>query len=180
MPVDTSEIKNVATELLNIVTGVLTVEYNANRLRGDQYANVISNAITSIVQSSSSIVQDYLLKEAQKDLIISQKNLVDSEKTIKENQSSKDIALKEAQKVLIEKQQLTEEKKSLLTVRQTTAYDDNLRIKEGELLSNVMGMFGAGGTTLPSGLSTAAFNAIARITAGGTSTTLADTGTLAT
>ena len=91
-----------------------------------------------------------------------------------------DAPIQAMQRKLIEKQADTEEKKALLTVRQTTAYDDNLRIKEGELLSNVMGMFGAGGTTLPSGLSTAAFNAIARITTGGASTTLADTGTLAT
>ena len=91
-----------------------------------------------------------------------------------------DAPIQAMQRKLIEKQADTEEKKALLTVRQTTAYDDNLRIKEGELLSNVMGMFGAGGTTLPSGLSTAALNAIARITTGGTSTTLADTGTLAT
>lgn len=91
-----------------------------------------------------------------------------------------DAPIQAMQRRLIEKQAVTEDKRALLTVRQTTAYDDNLRIKEGELLSNVMGMFGAGGTTLPSGLSTAALNAIARITTGGTSTTLADTGTLAT
>lgn len=88
-----------------------------------------------------------------------------------------DAPIQAMQRRLIEKQAVTEDKRALLTVRQTTAYDDNLRIKEGELLSNVMGMFGAGGTTLPSGLSTAALNAIARITTGGTSTTLADTGT---
>lgn len=91
-----------------------------------------------------------------------------------------DAPIQAMQRKLIEKQAETEEKRALLTVRQTTAYDDNLRIKEGELLSNVMGMFGAGGTTLPSGLSTAALNAIARITTGGTSTTLTDTGTSAT
>lgn len=91
-----------------------------------------------------------------------------------------DAPIQAMQRLLIEKQAESEEKKALLTVRQTTAYDDNLRIKEGELLSNVMGMFGAGGTTLPSGLSTAALNAIARITEGGTSTTLTDTGTSAT
>ena len=49
-------------------------------------------------------------------------------------------------------------------VRQTTYYDDQLRIKEGELLSNVVGMYGAGGTTLPSGFETAMLNAINAIT----------------
>lgn len=91
-----------------------------------------------------------------------------------------DAPIQAAQYALISKQVKTEEEKAALTVRQREAYDDNLRIKEGELLSNVMGMFGAGGTTLPSGLSTAALNAIARITKGGASTTLTDTGTTAT
>ncbi len=91
-----------------------------------------------------------------------------------------DAPIQAMQRKLIEKQADTEAKKALLTERQTVAYNDNLRIKEGELLSNVMGMFGAGGTTLPSGLSTAAFNAIARITTGGESTTLTDTNTPAT
>lgn len=91
-----------------------------------------------------------------------------------------DAPIQAMQRLLIQRQAETEVKKALLTERQTTAYNDNLRIKEGELLSNVMGMFGAGGTTLPSGLSTAAFNAIARITTGGESTTLTDTNTPAT
>lgn len=91
-----------------------------------------------------------------------------------------DAPIQAAQYALISKQVQTEEEKAALTVRQREAYDDNLRIKEGELLSNVMGMFGAGGTTLPSGLSTAALNAIARITSGGATTVLNDTNTPAT
>lgn len=75
-----------------------------------------------------------------------------------------DAPIQAMQRKLIEKQADTEEKKALLTVRQTTAYDDNLRIKEGELLSNIMGMFGAGGTTLPANLETTTFNAINKIT----------------
>ena len=75
-----------------------------------------------------------------------------------------DAPIQAMQRKLIEKQADTEEKKALLTVRQTTAYDDNLRIKEGELLSNIMGMFGAGGTTLPSNLETTTFDAINKIT----------------
>lgn len=91
-----------------------------------------------------------------------------------------DAPIQAMQRRLIEKQAESEVKKALLTVRQTQAYNDNLRIKEGELLSNVMGMFGAGGTTLPTGLSTAAFNAIARITSAAATTVLADTNTTAT
>jgi cytochrome P450 len=75
-----------------------------------------------------------------------------------------DAPIQAMQRKLIEKQADTEEKKALLTVRQTTAYDDNLRIKEGELLSNIMGMFGAGGTTLPANLETTTFDAINKIT----------------
>ena len=75
-----------------------------------------------------------------------------------------DAPIQAMQRKLIEKQADTEEKRALLTVRQTTAYDDNLRIKEGELLSNIMGMFGAGGTTLPANLETTTFDAINKIT----------------
>lgn len=91
-----------------------------------------------------------------------------------------DAPIQAMQRRLIEKQAESEDKKALLTVRQTLAYDDNLRIKEGELLSNALGMGLAGGATLPTGLSAAAFNAIARITKGGASTTLSDTNTPAT
>lgn len=75
-----------------------------------------------------------------------------------------DAPIQAMQRRLIEKQAETEEKRALLTVRQTTAYDDNLRIKEAELLSNIMGMFGAGGTTLPANLETTTLDAINKIT----------------
>lgn len=75
-----------------------------------------------------------------------------------------DEAIKTKQSELIDAQIDTEVEKKALTTRQKEAYNDNLRIKEGELLSNVVGMYGAGGTTLPSGLETTMLNAINAIT----------------
>ena len=51
------------------------------------------------------------------------------------------------QKKMITEQILTEKEKTKQVTRQTTAYDDQLRIKEAELLTNVVGMMGAGGAT---------------------------------
>lgn len=75
-----------------------------------------------------------------------------------------DSPVKEAQTALIEAQTETEIQKKALTIRQREAYDDNLRIKGAEFLSNVVGMFGAGGTTIPTDLNTAMFDAIDAIT----------------
>ncbi len=75
-----------------------------------------------------------------------------------------DSPVKEAQTALINAQTETEVEKKALTIRQREAYDDNLRIKEAEFLSNVVGMFGAGGTTVPTDLNTAMFDALDAIT----------------
>lgn len=75
-----------------------------------------------------------------------------------------DSPVKEAQTALINAQTETEIEKKALTIRQREAYDDNLRIKGAEFLSNVVGMFGAGGTTIPTDLNTAMFDAIDAIT----------------
>jgi len=75
-----------------------------------------------------------------------------------------DSPVKEAQTALIDAQTATEIEKKALTIRQREAYDDNLRIKGAEFLSNVVGMFGAGGTTIPTDLNTAMFDAIDAIT----------------
>ena len=189
MAVDTVGMSNLYDVLVGKLQATLTEEYDAGRLRNDQYAQVISNALVSAIQTSVQAVQNQpnidtqiaaiasekAIKEAQsaKDLLIkdtqiaqstAQTAAITSEKTIKEAQSASDLLVKTAQKALIEKQQATEDKKALQVVRQTTYYDDQLRIKEGELLSNVVGMYGAGGTTLPSGLETAMLNAINAIT----------------
>ena len=203
MAVDSVGISNLYDVLVGKLQATLTEEYDAGRLRNDQYAQVISNALVSAIQTSVQAVQNQpnidtqialstkqglqvdaqtatiasekAIKEAQsaKDLLIkdtqiaqstAQTAAITSEKTIKEAQSASDLLVKTAQKALIEKQQATEDKKALQVVRQTTYYDDQLRIKEGELLSNVVGMYGAGGTTLPSGLETAMLNAINAIT----------------
>jgi len=84
--------------------------------------------------------------------------------TIAQIQSAKDALIKDAQKELISQQSLTEAYRREFVSRQTTAYDDKLRIEEAKQLANVTGMFGAGGTALPTGLDTKMFDAIAAIT----------------
>ena len=63
--------------------------------------------------------------------------------------STANLALKGAQKVLIELQQVTEDAKAALTDRQTLGYNDQARVKRAEILNNTVGMFGAGGTAVP-------------------------------
>ena len=102
--------------------------------------------------------------DAQTALLGSQKAKVDSDKLIAETQSANDTAIKSAQKDLIIQQHSTEVQRTGFVMRQTSAYDDKLRIEEAKQLANIMGMFGAGGTALPPGLETTTMNAINAIT----------------
>ncbi len=62
-------------------------------------------------------------------------------------QTVMDKPIKDAQASLIAQQEATEVEKEALTKRQEESYDDNLRIKEAEMLANIAGMMGAGGAT---------------------------------
>jgi len=75
-----------------------------------------------------------------------------------------DQPVQDAQVNMITAQTATEGSRKLLVDRQTTGFDDNLRVEEAKNLSNVTGMFGAGGTALPTGLETKMLDAIDAIT----------------
>jgi len=129
---------------------------------------VKSQQITSMVNADNDRVTELAIKRdtanAQISLINKQILDVASQITIREAQSINDTNIKTAQVGMINNQAATELKKALLTVRQTTMYDDNLRVEEGKMLTNVVGMYGAGGTALPTGLETQMINAVNAVT----------------
>ena len=138
MAVDTTEIASVYDVLIGKANETLDAQYESGRLKGADYAGVLSNALVGVLQLSVSSVQ---------------------------TQPSIDVDLltKASQKTLIDKQSTTEEAKAALTTRQATAYDDQKRIKKAEVYGNVIGMTQAGGTVVDAAIWTKLDNAIAAI-----------------
>ena len=124
---------------------------------------VTSMRVEDTIKQNQS-AKDLLVKSAQITTETQKVTSMQVEDTIKQNQSAKDLLVKDAQKIMINNQAATELKKALLVARQTTMYDDNLRVEEAKALAQVTGMFGAGGTSRPSGLDTAMLDAINAIT----------------
>lgn len=191
MAVDITQIGTVYDALETKIVGTLTTEYDAGRLKGKEYAEVMTAAISALISSSVTSVLEQPVKDAQvldmkvKDFVAlaeseKDRELKDAQILLAQSQvtyenakitslgihdaidqadSTANLALKGAQKVLIEKQQLTEVAKETLTERQTAGYDDQRRVKKAEILNNSVGMFGAGGTTVPAGFTEAALAA---------------------
>ena len=191
MAVDITQIGTVYDALETKIVGTLTTEYDAGRLKGKEYAEVMTAAISALISSSVTSVLEQPVKEAQvldmkvKDFVAlaeseKERELKDAQILLAQSQvtyenakitslgihdaidqadSTANLALKGAQKVLIEKQQLTEVAKESLTKRQTAGYDDQRRVKKAEVLNNSVGMFGAGGTAIPEGFTKAALDA---------------------
>jgi len=171
MAVDIQGIEALYDSLEAKIKATLDEQWNEGRLTGSDYAQVLSSTLTETMQLAVKTVQNQPIVDAQIaesnakiSLLGSQKAKTDSDKAIAEEQSGRDALIKESQKALIDQQQFTEIAKKELTQRQTTAYEDKLRIEEAKQLANVTGMFGAGGTALPAGLDTKMFDAIAAIT----------------
>ena len=185
MAVNINEISTVYDSLEAKIKATLDEQWNNGRLTGSDYAQVLSSTLVQAMQLAVQSVQnqpeidakvaleqkqlqteDAKISEinAQTSLLGSQKAKVDSDKLIAETQSANDTAIKTAQEALINQQKVAEMEKGFLLNRQKVAYDDKLRIEEAKQLANIMGMYGAGGTALPTGLDTTALNAIAAIT----------------
>ena len=191
MAVNIVEIGTVYDALEAKIVGTLTTEYDAGRLKGKEYSEVMTAAISALISSSVMSVLEQPLKDAQvldmkvKDFVMlaeseKERELKDAQVLLAQSQvtyenakiaslgihdaldqapNTADIALKGSQKMLIDKQQLTEASKKALTDRQATGYDDQRRVKKAEILNNSVGMFGAGGTTVPAGFTEAALAA---------------------
>ena len=133
MVVDTVAIGTVYDALAGKMIDTLETLFNSHEVDATQKATVIAQGLTTILNLSVNSVQQQPLTDAQAAAVTAQ--------------SAADTSIKLAQKGLIDNQSLTEVEKKDLTMRQVEAYDDQLRIKEAELLTNVVGMMGAGGAT---------------------------------
>lgn len=184
MAVDITQIGTVYDALETKIVGTLTTEYDAGRLKGKEYSEVMTAAISALISSSVMSVLEQPVKDAQvldmkvKDFVAlaeseKERELKDAQILLAQSQvtyenakitslgihdaidkadSTANLALKGAQKTLIELQQVTEDAKASLTERQTLGYNDQARVKRAEILNNTVGMFGAGGTTVPTSL----------------------------
>ena len=191
MAVNIAEIGVVYDALETKIVGTLTTEYDAGRLKGKEYAEVMTAAISALISSSVTSVLEQPVKDAQvldmkvKDFvalaesekerelkdaqILLAQSQIDMEKskiaslslhdTLDQADHAANIELKAAQKNLIQAQELTEDAKAALTERQTLGYNDQARVKRAEILNNTVGMFGAGGTSVPTEFITNALGA---------------------
>jgi hypothetical protein len=89
--------------------------FNAGNMSGEEQANVISTLLDSAMRNSLSAI------ELGSKLELLDKQVVDIESSIKvrEEQSTQDLLNKQAQKILLDKQQLTETKKATLVEADT-------------------------------------------------------------
>ena len=212
MAVDTTQVQSIYTALNTSAQATLDVQWNDQRLRGADYANVVAQTITALLQTSAQLLeqQEQLTEQArQADANLAEQarqydaNLLEQQAELAEKarefdtqlaqqatleannlaeqgrqadanivekgrefdaQLAQDAPVKTAQAALITQQKLTEIAYTALKKRQTTMYNDNLRVEEAKMLTNVVGMFGAGGTALPTGLETQMVNAINLVT----------------
>ena len=105
----------------------LDKQWNAQRLRGDEYARVYTGVITAAMQLA-----------AGSDLQLAQKQLVDAQKDEITGQTAAKLSLLNAQKE-------TESAKKLLIDRQKESFGDNLRIEKAKITGNAIGMVHATG-----------------------------------
>ena len=183
MAVNVIEIGTVYDALEAKVVGTLVEQYDAGRLKGKEYAEVMTASMTALISAAVSSVQqqplvdgqvldmkvkDYaLLANTQKDIElkdiqqqlataqvqVEQAKIVSMgiEDAVRQAQSTADLATKAAQNLLIGAQKSSEDKKTLLYVRQTEYYDDQVGIKGMEAAAQACGMYATNGE-VPSGL----------------------------
>ena len=126
MAVNITEIGTVYNALETKVNNTLTTMFESYNITAEGKAQVLSNAITTMLQLSVSstqqqetITKDIDIKERQmdiaeansvKDLLFkeAQTEAIDSEKAIKEANSVKDLLFKDSQKLILDQQKLTE------------------------------------------------------------------------
>ena len=170
-------VKDAQIAQLNAQIAQATAQTNA--IISDQGIKVTQSAKDLLVKDeqiahfkaqTTSISKETTIKEAQsaKDLLVKEEQIAHSkaqttsiskETTIKEAQSANDLLVKEEQKILISAQINTEAEKKLLTVRQTSYYNDQCKMEKSKHYSTMtMGALQSG-TTVPTDLWTATFTA---------------------
>ena len=132
MSISASEVTTIYTALNASTNTTLDALWDKQRLRGADYANVVAQTITALIQTAASMVTE----DAQ---------LAEQARQFDANLAA-DAPVKTAQKTMIDNQAATELKKALLTTRQAAMYDDNLRVEEAKALKDVVSMMGVGGT----------------------------------
>ena len=130
MAVDTAEIGRVYSALVGKVTDTLKTLLDDYSITEKERAQVVSNTMSVLIQTSVQAVLDEPVKAAQIEESEARIDALVAETIIKEAQSTKDTEVKTAQKEYIAAQKGTETEKKALTIRQKIAYDDNLRVKE--------------------------------------------------
>lgn len=162
--IDTATMNTTYDVLEALALGTVGKLFQAHSIDNQTKGVVMSQCVAKLLDLSVSSVSNQPLMDAQiateKQKLISLKN----DDVIKVATANKDIALKEQQRLMIDAQKVNEQQKVLKTVREIQGFDDQLRIKEAEMLSNVTAMYGAGGTTLISDLQTKMFDAVNAIT----------------
>ena len=154
MSINASEVTTIYTALNASANTTLDAQWDKQRLRGADYANVVAQTITALIQTAASMVTaDAQLAEQARQFGLqhSQQATLEANKLAEQARQfdanlAADAPVKTAQKTMIDNQAATELEKALLTARQASMYDDNLRVEEAKALKDVVSMMGVGGT----------------------------------
>lgn len=146
---DTEQISEVFDVLVNKIKQELDDQYTRGRLKGTDYANVYSNLMNTALQLANQSPinesqvnknnEDILLIKKQEELTNSQTLKTDSERNIDEEQSNKNLVIKDEQANNIRKDTEVKDAQIKFTERQTKGFNDNIKIK---LFSAQLGTWG--------------------------------------
>ena len=164
MAVNTEEIGRVYNALAGKVTNTLKTLLDDYSITEKERAQVVSNTMSVLIQTSVQAVLDEPVKVAQIAASNAQAAASNAEASVRTTQSAKDSLVKDAQKSLIDAQKETEAEKKALTIRQKTFYDDHLRMAEAKELSGMVQMGLVSGGTPDATMVSKAYSAIDAIT----------------
>jgi hypothetical protein len=86
--------------LMRSIDAHLDKQYTSGRIKGSDYATVYLGALQAVLAQAMQFVLSEQEAEKKLDLMAAQIDAINSEKTVKENQSSKDLLVKDSQMAL--------------------------------------------------------------------------------
>jgi len=123
-------------KLMEAVNGNIKVEFDSGRIVGKEYATVYLGAIQNVIAQSVQYTLQEKQIEAQIELTKAQTEEIDSKKLIAENQSTKDLLLKDQQIIKLEKE-IPIELLKIQTGSWTTIYNNGKADNVPDLLTNI-------------------------------------------
>ncbi len=139
----------------------IEASFNEREIKAENRLQIISQMMTNMSISLTSAALNASLQLQQ---IGINESLQSRQIAAQERLANAEEGFNKARSELIKAQVATENKKALAVARETASMDDNLRVKEAEILSNAVFGYAAGGMDVPGNLQTKMLDAINAVT----------------